>query len=254
MKAYIVFLSILLAAAMLTGCSSLIEFAQKAGDIETIKPSGVIITETREVSGFTAIDMQALGKVTITQGDSESLTVEGSDNIVTLVKTTVKDNTLVIKIEENINFSSINTDDLLTFVITVKDLTDLTVSGLGDIQMDALTTTALKLTMSGAGQLDFQNVTADSLDVVVSGLGSVEIAGKVPQATFEIPGAGEVKAADLECQTANVNISGLGDATLWVTDQLTGAISGGGSVSYYGDPQVTTQTTGLGNFKALGSK
>ena len=80
------------------------------------------------------------------------------------------------------------------------------------------------------------------------------MAGAATSATIVISGAGPIDARELRVQTADVNISGLGGATLWVTDRLTGTISGGGSVSYYGSPQTTTQTSGLGVFKSLGNK
>ena len=97
-------------------------------------------------------------------------------------------------------------------------------------------------------------LTAENLTVSVSGLGDVDIAGEVLSAKIEIPGGGSIQAPDLKIGTADVNISGLGDATLWVTDRLTGNISGGGSVSYYGDPQVDTNVSGLGDFNPKGSK
>ena len=120
--------------------------------------------------------------------------------------------------------------------------------------MDGLSTPALKVSMSGAGQLALHNLSADSVDITVSGLGNVEMSGKVTRQTIAVSGAGEVKNGALECQTASVQVPGLGNATLWVTDQLTGNISGAGSVSYYGAPKTDTKATGLGQFKALGSK
>ena len=144
--------------------------------------------------------------------------------------------------------------DLFTFDITVKDLTALTVSELADVEMEALTTTVLDVTVSGAGKVRLDQLAVKSLNVLVSGLGSVEVAGEAAHATIDISGAGEVRAADLQCQTADVTVPGLGSATLWVTDALSGKISGGGNVSYYGDPQADTETPGLGKFKALGSK
>ena len=77
---------------------------------------------------------------------------------------------------------------------------------------------------------------------------------RLPRPRIDISGAGSVNAPDLKIQTANITISGLGGATLWVTDQLTGDISGAGSVSYYGTPQTNTNSSGLGKFKSLGSK
>jgi len=82
----------------------------------------------------------------------------------------------------------------------------------------------------------------------------VELAGEARQATVELSGAGEVNSPDLKIQTASVSLPGLGKCTLWVTDQLTGNISGAGHVSYYGNPKTNVTNTGLGSFKSLGSK
>jgi hypothetical protein len=254
MKTTTVFLSLCLVVVLLSGCCGVGNLVQRVRGTQMIRPSGVIITETRNVSGFTALDLRTVGKVILTQGDSESLTIAGSDNVVPLVKTTVSSGLLVIDMDEEINITDINRDNVLTFDITVQDLTGLTISGLGDVEMDALTTSTLDVTMGGAGKLVLNALTADSVDITVKGLGSVEIAGRVVRQQIEISGAGAVENADLECQTAEVNIPGLGSATIWVTSQLTGSIKGGGNIRYYGSPQINTESTGMGKFEALGSK
>jgi len=254
MKRLTILITILLIAMLLTGCSGLIDFVQQARDVETITPSDNIITESRDVTGFTKIDMRSFGRVILTQGDSESLTIEGSDNIVPLIRTTVSNDKLTIDTTKNISILNLDIDQVLTFNITVKDLTGLTVSGAGRIQMDDLSTTSFDLIVSGAGDVNIDQFEADQLDVTISGAGSLAIAGQVAQAKIEIPGAGDVRAADLECQSATINISGLGSATVWVIDQLNGTISGAGSVSFYGDPQVDTSRTGVGKFTRLGDK
>ena len=250
MKTSIKIFSYLIAVMLVTtGCGIISNI-----NARTITPSNVIITETRDVSGFTSINMGTLGKVILSQGNSESLTISGSDNLVPLVKTTVSNGTLTIQTDENINVTSFNNDNMLTFTIGVKDLSSLTVSGLGDVRMETLSTPKMDLTMSGAGKVQLNQLTADSLNITVSGLGSVDIAGEVSQATINLPGAGTVNAPDLKIKTANVTIPGLGNATLWVTDQLIGTISGAGTISYYGNPQTNVNTTGLGSYKSLGNK
>lgn len=250
MKASISLLAVLLVALLLFGCS-LFSFSR---DFQMVKPSDVVITEERTVSGFTGIDMSTFGRVIITQGDSEKLTIKGSDNIVPLVSTTVNDGVLVIRTKGDVNITGTNSENVLTLYITVKDLTKLADSGVGEFEMDALSTTGLDVNMSGAGQVTLGKLAAESLNIDISGVGGVEMAGEVNQARIEISGAGNVKAPDLKIKTADVNISGIGGAELWVTDQLTGEISSAGSVSYYGDPQVDTNTSGIGSFKSLGDK
>lgn len=248
MKPMLVFLSILLITMI---ACNLTEFNK---DGKSITPSSNIITETREVSGFTGVDMRTIGTVTITQGESESLVIEGSDNLVPLVKTRVVGDVLIIEMDENLNVETLKKENVLIFTITVKDLTSLVVSGLGEVDMNTLTTDSLKLTMSGAGVISFTELSAKDVTINVSGVGNVIVSGTASHLNAEISGAGEINAADLECQTANVEISGLGTAVVWVTDELTGTISGGGSVRYYGDPQTHTTSTGVGRFESLGSK
>lgn len=221
---------------------------------EMITPSEVIITEERDVSDFIGIDMRAFGKVIISQGDNESVTIKGSDNIVPIIQTSDRNGVLVIQSDENINITGVNENNVLTFTIVIRDLSSLTISGAADVEMDSLSTSKLEITMSGAGQFVLDDLNADSLNVTLSGLGNVEASGDVKQAWIEIPGAGSVNAPDLKIQTADVSISGFGSATIWVTDRLTGTISGGGNVSYYGDPQTNVETTGLGQFKSQGDK
>lgn len=250
MKRVTILLSLLLLAALLISCS-VIPFNLNT---KTITPSDNIITENRDVSGFTAVDMSTLGKVTITQGDSESLEITGSDNLVELVKTTVRNGVLIIELPEKINIRATNSEKLLSFDITLKDLTGLNVSGLGTVEMAALETDALKLDMSGAGTISLDQITASNVEVDLSGLGKIVLGGTANSANLNLSGAGSVEAGDLQCQSVDISISGLGGATVWATDTLTGEISGAGGVDYYGNPQVNTNTSGLGKFEALGDK
>lgn len=250
MKTTLKLFSLVVAGLLMLGCN----FTMFGENIKLIDPSDVIITEERAVSGFDGIVMSTFGQVTIQQGDLESLSIQGSDNIVPLVKTSVRNGILTISMKEDINVTGMNSDNMLTFTITVKDLTSLEISGAGKVSMESLSTTSMIVNMSGAGQVTLDNLTADSLETTISGLGDVKVSGEVTSSSIDISGAGSYQAYDLQARTGEVTISGLGGAELWVTEQLTGTISGSGGVSYYGNPQANTNTTGLGSFKSLGSK
>lgn len=222
-------------------------------DAKSITPSDNVITETRDVSGFTGVDMRTIGTVTITQGKTDSLVITGSDNLVELVSTRVEDGVLLIEMVD-VNVQSLKKDNILEFAITVKNLASLTVSGLGTVEMNGLETKSLNLTMSGAGAIVMSGLKLETILMNISGVGGITVAGNADRAEMELSGAGELNAADLAIKTANVNLSGLGTAVLWVTDELTGTISGAGSVRYYGSPRANTNSTGVGVFEALGAK
>jgi len=242
-------ISLLLISMLLVSCGLL-----KDAGVKVITPSDTIISENRPVSGYNAIDFSTLGKVNIIQGDQESLNISGPDNLVAEISTTVNNGTLNIKNKENITVTTLSSDKMLTFTIVVKDLSSLAVSGLGDVQIETLSTPKLDIHMSGAGRVHQNQLTTDDLNIDISGAGGIDISGQATKATIELSGAGGVNAPDLKIQDATVTLSGLGSATVWVTDQLTTEISGVGSVSYYGNPQTTTNNSGLGSVKSLGNK
>jgi len=221
MKTRTIFIFLIFLTILLMSCNVL----TNAG-VKIINPSNVIISENRDVSGFNAIEFSTLGKINLMQGDKESLNISGPNNVVPEIVTEVKNGTLIIRTKENLNFTPLRNENPLTFTIVVKELTSLLVSGAGDIQMETLSTPSMDINLSGAGKVVQNQITADNLNITLSGVGGIDISGQATQATIDIS----------------------------VTDQLTGNISGGGNVSYYGEPQTNTTSTGLGTFKSLGSK
>jgi len=249
MKNKTLLLPVLLLSMAILSCNFLTNM-----DVNMITPSDVNISENRDVSGFDKVEFNTFGKMNIMQGDVESLNISGPDNIVPEMRTTVRNGTLVIDTRESLSIRSLSYENSLIFTLVVKDLTSLDISGLGDVQIEALSTPSMSYNLSGAGAVVQNQITADTIDIELSGLGDVEISGQANSATIDISGAGSIDASELQLQTADIQISGLGNATLWVTEQLSGEISAAGSVSYYGNPQTSTSSSGLGDFKSLGNK
>jgi hypothetical protein len=197
-----------------------------------IQGSGKVITETRQVSRIDGVELKAVGKLVITKGDEESLTISGDDNIIPLIKTEVVAGKLVI---DFINpLTNVNPLADITYNLTVVNLTSLLLSGAGDIQS--------------------VDLTADNLTVLVSGAGNIGLAGEVGTQDITISGAGNYNATDLKSQTTKVKISGAGNASIWVQKTLDITISGLGMVSYYGKPAVTQNISGAGKVEAKGNK
>ena len=58
-------------------------------DASTVKGSGNVVTKERDVSGFDKVVVSGLGRVIVTQGDEESLTVETDDNLMQYIETLI---------------------------------------------------------------------------------------------------------------------------------------------------------------------
>lgn len=202
--------SLIAAAAALVACS-------------VTTGSGNVVSESRNVSGFTKIDLTGAGEVTIDQNGTEALTIEADDNLMPKVTSEVVDGTL--RLGERSNLISLTKP--VKYRVSVKDLTGLMISGSG-------TVTAAKITSS-------------RLAVDINGSGRVTAGGTVENQDLMISGSGDYQAKDLQTKITTVKISGSGDAAVSVSDSLDIQMSGSGKLTYYGNPpQVTQQISGSG--------
>lgn len=226
---------------------------------QVVRGSGNIITEEREVRGFTRIEMAGAGRIILTQGDTESLSIETDDNLMEYIETRVAGDTLEIDFTDEIILAPGGGDVLeptrgFVFQISVIDLEAIAVSGGADIQIEKLKTGQLQISFSGAGDITIDDLNANSLEVVISGAGNVDLTGKVLSQEIRLSGLGRYAGSDLESRQASVTISGAGGAAVWATDTLEVVISGAGDVEYYGSPIVSPEISGLGRIQGLGEK
>jgi hypothetical protein len=264
-------LALLLSAIVIGGCT----FTWPSITVEsreTIRGSGDLTAEEREVSGFSRISITGFGDVVLAQGDTESLTVETDDNLMQYVETRVSGRTLTIGFTDEARNLNLRPSEGITFDLHLVELEEIDISGAGnveaasiegerleidisgagDVEIDTLTVDRLDATVSGAGDVAIDDLTADRLDVRVSGAGGFDLAGEVREQDVTISGMGGYRAGDLQSRIADVSVPGAGDATVWVTGELDVRISGLGDVDYYGSPTVNQSVTGLGELSSLG--
>ncbi len=261
MKKYLVIPLLVILILGLSACSIL----------PRVEP-GIQITETRDVSEFHAIVFDAAGRMMITQGDTESLTIEAGRNIMPHILSEVKDGVLVIRMDEPRWNMAIPKP--VQYMLVVKELDDIAISGAGDIKLEDLESSSMEIDLSGAGNFEVGSLIADSLDISLSGAGNIDIsdlnvasldatlsgagnfslAGVAPDQTALLAGLGSYQAGDLESARVTVEVAGASGATVWATESLKVIISGAGSVEYYGSPQVSQDVNGVGSVRSLGNK
>jgi hypothetical protein len=222
--------------------------------IRVIQGSGRIQSEQREVSDFTGVNFTGLGELTIIQGETEGLTIETDDNLLPYITSTVSGGTLTIGFDNNSWLPVLRPTQSIRYTLTVKTLNDLELSGAGTVYAEQLTADSLMLTNSGAGEVTIDQLAAGELSVTLSGAGTVELAGQATTQTVEMSGLGNYQAGELESQSANLTLSGAGNATVWVNEQLDATLSGVGSIEYYGSPQTNASSSGVGSVQSLGDK
>jgi hypothetical protein len=215
--------------------------------------SGNIVTESREVHDFSMIDVSYPVQITIQQGEVESLKIEAEDNVLPGLKTQVVQGVLEIFYKSE-GGKHVNPTHPVKMTVVVKDLSEVNFSSAGELTVIGLKTQDLDLALSGAGNLKLDNIAVKNLAVGLSGAGSLAASGTTDNLKLNISGVGSYHGTDLNSKTAQVNISGMGSATVWVDDELTASISGAGSVNYYGSPRVSKNVSGLGSVIHSGDK
>ena len=175
--------------------------------------SGVAITETRSLSPFTQVELSGANAVTIGVGGEQRVVVRADDNLVSLVTTEVRDGALVI--DTTGSFDAVTP---MTVEITVPSLDGVRLSGSGTIVLDGHELDALVVTLPGAG--------------------SITGAGSVTALEVDLAGSGDIDLSALVARDAKVGLSGSGTVLLNVTGRLEADVSGAGSVTFTGDPDV----------------
>lgn len=234
--------------------TGVINFSDNDFQFGPSKPgSGHVITETRTVSSFDAIEVDYPAQVHISQGNVESLKIEAEDNLLPGLQTEVRGNALRIYYKAA-DGERVNPTKMVKITIVVKDLNDVELNSAGELTITGLETEELEVSLSGAGNLKLNEIIVSDLLVSLSGAGSTTTSGQADTLRVIISGFGDFNGEDLHSQIADVNISGAGSANLWADDALDATISGAGSVNYYGAADVTKQISGVGNIRHLGDK
>jgi hypothetical protein len=191
---------------------------------ETIRGSGVIKAETRDVADFSEVESAGSADVRVERGDEDALTVEADDNILPLIETTVKDGKLRLKMKDNV---SVNTTKPIVFRIATRRLN--------------------AVAISGAGNIDAKNVDATSFSITISGSGTITASGKTETLAVTISGSGAVDTLHMPAKTVKATVTGDGDIDVHADEKLDVNIVGSGSIEYTGSPQISRRIVGSGN-------
>jgi len=192
-----------------------------AGAEEPIVGSGEVVTASRDLGAFRAIDFRIPGDLEVTIGEQQPLTIKADENIAPLIKTEIKDGTLTISADK-----PFTTKHDPAVRITVPDLTALAIRGSGDARVRGLDNKTLAV--SAAGSAD------------------VRLSGKTKSLTLTLDGSADADAFALAAQQAVVTINGSADAKVDVATSLVATVQGSGDLTYTGSPHVVSTVHGSG--------
>jgi hypothetical protein len=223
---------------------SICSFAQ----LETITGNGNVKKETREVKGFTGVALSGNINVELAYGNSNSITVEGDENLLPYIETNVEGG--VLKVKRMNKIREFKTRNKLIVYVSLTKLTELKVSGSGNItgNGDFSNDGKTDIALSGSGNINVGMNSFNETSIAISGSGNVTLKGKsTDNIEATISGSGNIDCSDVACNDVSAHVSGSGNIRVFANKSIDAKVSGSGSIYYKGSAtNINLKSSGSG--------
>jgi len=258
-----------LIAISLSGCVIVLN-----DNVDNVKGNGTPTTETRSIASATGLRIEnrqrADMEVEVNVGGAPQLVIEGDDNLVPLVHTEVRGDTLRIWAEQRMSSSKpirvrytaprlenlettgsvrTNVQGLMGGPLQVShtgsgylelrgqvERLQVRHTGSGQIYADGLDSKVATVEMSGSGRVNIGSVRGDALRVSASGSGSFQARGIVHSLDVQMQGSGSAQLNDLRADEAHITTNGSGGVHAWVQNKVDARANGSGHIAVTGNP------------------
>lgn len=194
-------------------------------------------TQTRNVSGFNAIDVSTGIDLYLTMGSSEEVKIVADEEIIDDIKTEVRNGTLHIYMKRN-NWFNWGGNKTRKAYVTVKELEELHASSGSDVQsQNLLEGESLDISASSGSDIELE-VRYKNLSLDTSSGSDAELKGKTKNLKLSASSGSDIDASDLEAVNCKASASSGSDVSLTVTDELEADASSGADITYYGSPKM----------------
>lgn len=231
---------------LLALCFTTVMNAQLWGN-KKVSGNGDVTTITRNTNDYDAIKCAGFMDFILVKGNEGNIKIEGEENLLKYIITEVKDNKLIVKVENGINLkTSWNKGIIIT--IPFEDVSYVSLAGSGDVwNKDVISTDDFKVSLAGSGDLNLK-VKTENLDSNISGSGDITIVGSTNNLDTSVTGSGDFHGFDLDANNTKAYVTGSGDVEVVSNNVLTAKVTGSGDIEYKGNPEKEdTKVVGSGS-------
>jgi len=251
--------------------------------------AGSVVEEKRQVASFDKIELRGVGTLQIIEGSEPSVMVRADESLQKLLRAEVVENELRLW-KEPLPVVIVPSDSV-TWIVTVKDLKSLSVSGSGKVKAGQITSTDLRISIAGSGKISFEGINADNLllqssgsayfeaeriqaqnvkcdisgsgtvrlsavdvkkiETGISGGGDILLKGSALESSVEMSGSARYNALDLVSDRIRIANSGSGRAAVNSQGDLEIMSTGSGVIFYRGRPRITQKISGSTEIKQV---
>ncbi|HEX8256689.1 MAG TPA: head GIN domain-containing protein [Allosphingosinicella sp.] len=134
----------------------------------------------------------------------------------------------------------------VAIAVSTHELRGVAVNGSGTVAIDKARAMRFDLSVSGSGVVELPNLEADRLVLGLLGSGRITLGGKAKTVRATIQGTGDLAAAELIAEDAELNADSSGKIALGVKRAVKVTATGAGDVEIAGSPACTVKALGSG--------
>jgi len=224
-----------------------------------------IVRENRAVDArVSKIHLGGVIRLNVRQGATPSLVVSGDRRYVAKITTTQRGDTLSIDTENNNNlhFGRNNPGELRADLV-VPNLQEFVSEGVGSSEVSGFSGDKLTVSLDGAGAVkvsgQYRDIDAhlggvggltlnsagqaDRIEVSLGGAGQISVSGQTKVLRAHLGGVGSLDAQQLRADSVDLDMSGLGGASVFAKTAANVSLNGMGSATVYGKPSTRNATT-----------
>lgn len=196
---------------------------------QTLVGSGVIASESRPVSGFTAVTVSGPLRLVLQQVGVESLEVTADDNVLRVVESEGRGGRLFLGFAPNTSLTRVHE---VVCRVTMREVRD--------------------IEASGASRLEISGVDTNRLGILLSGATLGSASGTVENLTVAVSGASRWTAGALRSRSVTATVSGASYGLVRAEESLVASVSGASMLEYLGDPRVNAAVDGVSTVRRIG--
>jgi hypothetical protein len=184
--------------------------------------SGKLQKQNRDVASFNSISAEGAFDIEVICQESQSIEIEGDDNVLPLITTVVSNNVLHIT-----NSRGYSVSHPITIRISVPDLA--------------------AVTASGAGNVDVSGLKNEKFQISANGAPTIKASGSTNVLNIDAKGAATINTHRLRAVQVVVDAKGFSNVEVYAAEQLDANVAGPSHVIYAGDATVHKTVHGPGS-------
>lgn len=199
------------------------------------------------VTDFDRVQVDGPYQVTLATGLTGGARAEGSADALDRITVEVQGNTLKVRPNRSAwgGYPGDRTGPV-RIALTTRVLRSAAVTGSGSLEVDRARGLRVDVSVSGNGRLAVGAVDADNLVVGLLGGGRISLAGRAKLLKATVQGSGDLAAAALKVEDAQITADTAGSVTVAVARTVKLKAPGPGDVEIIGNPSCTIESEGSG--------